>query len=356
MLKEFLEKESTKRIFFFAVIVLILYMMKSILNLLLLTFLFTYLISSLIEFVYKPILKVLPIRKVFISSGIYLLLVLLVGLAAYRYIPIIITQTTAIVDQFTDLTIAPGNVSIEKYIMPYLSKIDISAYTKSGVSTVFQFISNLGAWGINIFISLILSLFFILEKEVILKFLRKFKESKVSGLYNFVSMYGASFLNSFGKVIKTQVIIAIINSIVSVIFLAILGFPQLMALGAMVFILGLIPVAGVIISLVPLVVIAFKIGGLMKVIYVLLMIAGIHSLESYVLNPRLMSEQTKLPVFFTFVTLIIAEHFLGIWGLLLGVPLFIFILDLLGISLIEPKNGKMNGKHVGEKEGAIIEE
>lgn len=48
-----------------------------------------------------------------------------------------------------------------------------------------------------------------------------------------------------------------------------------------------------------------------------------------------MSEKTKLPIFFTFVILIVSEHFMGIWGLLLGIPLFMFIIEILGVRVGE---------------------
>ena len=61
------------------------------------------------------------------------------------------------------------------------------------------------------------------------------------------------------------------------------------------------------------------------------MIAIIHSLESYILNPKFMSAKTNLPAFFTFMVLLFSEHFLGIWGLIIGIPIFIFLLDMLDI-------------------------
>jgi predicted PurR-regulated permease PerM len=146
---------------------------------------------------------------------------------------------------------------------------------------------------------------------------------------------GNNFLNSFGKVIQAQIVIALINSILSVIVLSFLGFPKLLALGAMVFVLGLVPVAGVIISLIPLSLVAFNIGGFIKVFYVLIMVLLLHGLESYLLNPKFMSVKTKLPVFLIFLVLIVSEHLMGIWGLLIGIPLFMFILDMLSLNPTE---------------------
>jgi predicted PurR-regulated permease PerM len=105
-----------------------------------------------------------------------------------------------------------------------------------------------------------------------------------------------------------------------------------MVFSIMIFILGLIPVAGVFISLIPLVIVAFSIGGIVKVIEVIIMIAVIHAIEAYFLNPKLMSRRTSLPVSLVFVVLIISQRYLGAWGMLIGVPFFIYVLNVLNID------------------------
>lgn len=104
--------------------------------------------------------------------------------------------------------------------------------------------------------------------------------------------------------------------------------------------LGLIPVAGVIISLVPLSIVAFNGGGLVQVVYVLIMIVFLHAFEAYILNPKLMSSKTKLPIFFTLSILIVSEHLAGVLGLIIGIPVFMFILDLFEVPYVNitPKN------------------
>jgi predicted PurR-regulated permease PerM len=126
-----------------------------------------------------------------------------------------------------------------------------------------------------------------------------------------------------------------------VIGLWILGFPYLFALSIMIFLLSLIPVVGFVISLIPLCIIGYNIGGLAMTIYVLVMIAVLHFVEGYFLNPKLMSSKMNLPMFYTFIVLLFSEHYLGVWGLILGIPIFVFFLDILEInrdSKIEIKN------------------
>ena len=116
-------------------------------------------------------------------------------------------------------------------------------------------------------------------------------------------------------------------------------FPQdqLLSLALMIFILSLIPVAGVIISCIPLSLIAYTVGGIEDVIYVLIMIAIIHAIESYLLNPKLMSSKTDLPIFYVFVILMFSEKFFGVWGLVIGIPAFVFFLDLLDVKVDHKK-------------------
>ena len=59
------------------------------------------------------------------------------------------------------------------------------------------------------------------------------------------------------------------------------------------------------------------------------MIAIVHAVEAYYLNPRIVSSYVHIPVFVTFIILLVSEHFLGLPGLLIGVPLFIITLGFL---------------------------
>ena len=153
-----------------------------------------------------------------------------------------------------------------------------------------------------------------------------------------LNFFGRKFLSSFGKVIEVQIVIATINGILSTIGLWIIGFPHLLGFGMMVMLLGLIPVAGVIISLVPLSIVAFNNGGLVQVVYVLIMIALLHAFEAYILNPKLMSSKTKLPIFYTLSILIVSEHIAGVLGLIVGIPVFMFILDVIEVPYFNKNN------------------
>ncbi len=212
-----------------------------------------------------------------------------------------------------------------------------------GITFVMKYFTDFSQFALQLLLAILLSLFFLLEKPRLVTFTKKFQDSKLGAFYNEIEFFGEKFARSFGKVIEAQFIIAIVNTALSVIALSFMGFPQLFGLAIMIFFLGLIPVAGVIISLIPLSLIAYSIGGLIQVVYVLIMVMIIHGIEAYILNPKLMSSKTDLPIFYTFIVLIFSEHFFGVWGLIIGIPIFVFLLDVLEVTNSD-KNNDLNRK------------
>ena len=59
------------------------------------------------------------------------------------------------------------------------------------------------------------------------------------------------------------------------------------------------------------------------------MVVFVHFIEAYGLNPAIYSAHLKLHPLLVLAVLVVAEHSLGIWGLLLAVPLTVFTVDLL---------------------------
>jgi predicted PurR-regulated permease PerM len=331
-IKSIFSKQMPKRLLILLTFGLAVYLLRGMANMFLLTFIFAYLgyTASNFFFTKAKIVNSRLLKAIIIV--VYLAIIAIAIYILYKYIPVIIIELQSIIDEATLFLNSTYDNDTLNYIISLLKDFKISNYIGDNVETLFKSITNLGRWGFDIFIAIILSLFFILEKTRIVKFTSGFKNSKVAVIYNEMAFFGRKFLQSFGKVIQTQITISFINCVLSMIILSILKFPQIFGLGFMVFVLGLVPVAGVVISLIPLAIIAFSIGGFKMVLYILILVVILHALESYILNPKLMSEKTKLPVFYTFIVLIVSEHILGIWGLIIGIPIFMFILDVLEVK------------------------
>lgn len=350
-LQELIRSKGFKRFLVLALVILVLYLFRSMMNMLLLLFIMTYLMNEL----HKRVMHQFKWKSSIVSSIVlilqYIIVIGLISLGISKFIPSVISEFTPLVNfiiRFYQMPFQPLDIPVIDNLIAHLQKMDLITYITQDIRMISKLLANVSKFSMNILFALLLSLFFLLEKERIRQFMSNFKQSKLAYAYQEISQFGRKFISSFGKVLEVQVLISLINSILSVIALWIMGFPSLFALGIMMFALGLVPVAGVVISLLPLCAIAFSIGGFMKVISVLVMVAVLHALEAYILNPKLMSAKTKLPIFFTFMVLLVAEHFMGVWGLILGIPLFIFLLDLFEVKITSPLSKKNKKKAIPE--------
>lgn len=312
-------------------------------NLILITFIITYLVNRFHSFLTHRLSDDLRISRKLVIIVLYVAVIGFIIIGAYKYAPKLIWQLNELVQQvisFYSRPFEPTEYKLVNYIMESLRKIDVVSYVDQGLNLLLKTVSDIGQWGFNIGIAIIMSLFFMLEKEKVTHFTANFKDSKFTYFYDELAYFGKKFVFSFGKVIEVQFLISLINCIVSTFFLWMMGFTNLFGLAIMIFLFGLVPVVGVFVSLIPLCAIAFKIDGIIKIVYVLIMVAGLHGFEAYFMNPKFMSSKTHLPIFYTFAILIVAEHFFGVWGLILGVPIFMFLLDLLEVPVSLPFTNK----------------
>jgi len=271
---------------------------------------------------------------------LYLIFFAVLILIVINLIPKIAYQVTEVWSRVMDFDLDHLLATIDPRIAALISDIDFTNYVTSMGGMVSSAAAKLGHFSLNLLFALVLSFFLIAEKEKIRDFGKRLETSKISFIYNYFIDFGGVFARTFGKVMKVQVTIAAINCMISSVCLFFMGFPNIIGLGFMIFCLGLIPVAGVVISLVPLCAIAFTIGGWIKIIEVVIMILVIHAIEAYILNPKLMANRVRLPVCFVFIILLVAEHYLKVWGLLIGVPIFIFLMVILDVNYATEKKRK----------------
>lgn len=238
--------------------------------------------------------------------------------------------------QFSTIVVQGSSFNIQAYenvlpvqIYDLLNNLDMGGMLESIGAKALAATTGISTLLLEAFVAILLSFFFLFELDKIKLFSASLRTPDTAKIYDQVAAFGQSFLNTFGIAIKVQIMISTVNTVLSIIGLVLLGFPNIIGLAIMIFFLGLMPVIGVVISLVPLSIIAFQIGGLIYVVYMIVMIMVIHGIESYFLNPKLYSITMKLPIFYTFIVLMVGELLFGAWGLVIGIPLFVFIVGLI---------------------------
>jgi predicted PurR-regulated permease PerM len=121
-------------------------------------------------------------------------------------------------------------------------------------------------------------------------------------------------------VVRGQLTIMLVNGVLTLVGLIILEIPFAFALAALATLLYVVPIFGTILSSIPIVLLAMTSGGPSRGLLALGWILGIHALEAYVLNPKIMGTATRIHPVLIVLALVIGERSAGIVGALLAAP------------------------------------
>jgi predicted PurR-regulated permease PerM len=120
-------------------------------------------------------------------------------------------------------------------------------------------------------------------------------------------------------VVRGQLVICCVNGVLSAIGFALFGLKYWPILAIVAALMSIVPIFGSILSAIPAVMIGLT-QGLWTALSVLIWIVGIHQIEANLLNPKIIGAAAKIHPVLVVLALITGEHFFGIWGALLGVP------------------------------------
>ena len=170
----------------------------------------------------------------------------------------------------------------------------------------------------TLFLTFMVAAFILVDTERILSFWRSLVSKKYHARYN-------DLLKSLDKglngVVRGQLIICLINGILTFVGLLVLGVPFAFTLGLVAMVFSLIPIFGTILSSIPIVIMGLTISlstGLLALAWILV----IHFIEGNFLNPKIMGTSAQIhPAIIVFV-LVTGEHMAGIAGALLAVPVY----------------------------------
>jgi predicted PurR-regulated permease PerM len=127
-----------------------------------------------------------------------------------------------------------------------------------------------------------------------------------------------TFYRSFCKVMGAQIIISIINTGLTAIFLVWNGFPYALVIIVLTFLFGLLPIIGNLMSNTLVVGVAFTMpNGPQEALFALVFLIVIHKLE-YFLNSKIVGDRIKNPMWLTLLAIVLGEKLMGIPGMVLA--------------------------------------
>lgn len=120
-------------------------------------------------------------------------------------------------------------------------------------------------------------------------------------------------------VVRGQLLICLVNGLLSAVGFWIFDLNYWPILAILAGVMSIVPIFGSILSTVPAVAIGLT-QDFWIALWVLLWIVGIHQVEANLLNPKIIGVSAKLHPVLVVFALLVGEHFFGLWGALLAVP------------------------------------
>jgi predicted PurR-regulated permease PerM len=195
-------------------------------------------------------------------------------------------------------------------------------------SDALQQAAALGHFLVYALIGFILALVFYFEEA----HLKAFKARLApDSLFGTLARWFEYLTESVSLLIQLQLVVAAVNAVLTLPVLFIIGAPNIPGLMLLIFVSGLVPVLGNIVSGAVLSLIAFQTKGWFGVALFVVLTFVLHKIESYFLNPRLTSRHVKLPGFMLILSLVAFEHLLGFVGLFVSFP-FLFVTQKLMVE------------------------
>lgn len=282
---------------------------------------------------------------------VYLIALILIILAMNFIIPTLVTSFQDLVNNLVGyynntiegLKNIPEDsilrkIDIEK-IASSLSDIKLEEYIN--LSTITEYAK--GAIGIangifDFFVSLIVSVYILLERTRILNFIKKLAGAILKEkTYNAIGKYFKNTNTIFFKFLSSQVIDAIIVGILTSIAMLILGVKYAILLGFLIGISNLIPYFGAIIGVGISIIITIFTGGISQAIWMAVIVIILQQIDANIINPKIIGNSLEISPLLVIFAVTIGGAYFGVFGMFLAVPIFT-VIKIVIEDYIEYKN------------------
>lgn len=265
----------------------------------------------------------------------------IVGLIMFLVIPEFI-QAVSVISKSLTKNIVWTNELLDKVqniypnIEQYIGKMDVksiinTSFNSAGnlVSIAISFLSSMISRIIMFFISFIISLYILLDKEGLVRQIKKvfhafFSDKTTDNIVRIVKLSNATFTNF----ITGQCLDACLIAFLFFILLTLFKLPYALILGVLFAVTALIPYIGAFITLVVGAVLVGVVNPMNIIIYVIIFFI-VQQIDENFTYPKIVGKSVGLPALWAFLAALIGGSVFGIIGIILSIPLSSILYALL---------------------------
>lgn len=181
----------------------------------------------------------------------------------------------------------------------------------------------------NIVLGLIVSIYLLIDKERFLALSKKttrglFSEAKANRIIELANRGN----NIFGKFLSGKILDSFIIGILTFVVITIFKMPYTILISFMVGITNIIPFFGPFIGAIPSAIIILFVSPI-KALWFLVIILVIQQIDGNIIGPKILGDSLGISAFWILFSLLVAGKLFGLLGMIVGVPLFVFIYSII---------------------------
>lgn len=202
--------------------------------------------------------------------------------------------------------------------------------SQQSIKTIIDKLKNISSYVFSTASAFLLSLLFsfliVLDLPNLSASVANLANTKLRFIYIEVADSILDFSRVLGESFEAQLYIGMVNTFLTAIGLYAMGMGEHIAfLSVIVFFCSFIPVAGFIISSIPIFLVSLQSGGLQLMSIAAVFIVVIHFIEGYILNPNIYGARLHINPVIVLIILTLGGKLFHFWGLLLGVPVCTYL-------------------------------
>ena len=302
--------------------------LASIFSVIIIGFIIAYILNPVVEFFERKGFK----KGMSILTAFFIFIVIFLIVIVCGYVNITEFNKYSLVEGL-EYKVNQLNVNLQRlksYIDKFFNIINIEVFTNESKPNKIDILYLIGKYLSQGFIGLIISIYFLKDKENIIKSLKEYSKvlpNKINKVLNYI----LGRLNYvFSGYVKGQLTDAIILSGIFSVVLSLIGIPFSVPIGILSGLLNIIPYFGTIGGLLLSVTGAFLSGVYSKAIYTAIIIFIIQQIDGAYIYPRIVGQSLKLSPVAIIIALAVSANIFGILGMIIAVPMLSFFKIVIG--------------------------
>ena len=274
--------------------------------------------------------------------AIYIIAILLVILLINCVMPPVKESIQELINNFPNYIEDAKNYVSNTDENSILKKVNIEEAIRLAVASGHGIVIGVFGAVFNIFVTIVISIYILLQRKDIKEFLKKLGKSMFDeSAYTRLSKYFTTSNKILLDFIYCQIIDAIIIGILVSIALTIIGVKYSILLGFFIGLFNIIPYFGAIIAIAVAVLITVFTGGVQQALIMAVTVIILQQIDANIINPKILGDGLKISPILVIFAVTIGGEFFGVIGMFLSVPV-IAILKLLIVDFIEIREKRTN--------------